>query len=271
MNPESRFGNGLGNYRVERVSWRGILKLYMSANMARSPVPPPGIYTPAVTFFNPDSTLDFPSIEAHALRMARGKLAGLVLQGSNGEAVHLENEERITLIRRVRSVLNDNGFSHVKLIAGAGAPSKIQTLRLAREAEEAGADFVLILPPSYWASAMTRPVLVAFFSEVADESPLPVLVYNFPAVSNGVNIDSDTMIELSQHPNIVGCKLTDGVSVLTGATQRSWLIATSFKRTLGTSIGCAHIPIQRTSPSCLGKESLHYTASSPERLDVSLL
>ncbi len=85
------------------------------------------------------------------------------------------------------------------------------TLKLAREAKEAGADFVLVLPPSYWASAMTRPVLVKFFQEVADESPLPVLIYNFPAVSNGINIDSDMLIELAEHPNIVGCKLTDGV------------------------------------------------------------
>ena len=65
----------------------------ISSTMARSPVPPSGIYTPLVTFFKPDSSLDLPSIEAHALRMARGKLVGLVLQGSNGEAVHLDNEE----------------------------------------------------------------------------------------------------------------------------------------------------------------------------------
>jgi len=179
--------------------------------MANSPVPPPGIYTPLVTFFNPDSTLDLPSIQAHALRIAQGKVSGLVLQGSNGEAVHLDNSERITIIRTIRSHLDSNGFQHVKLMAGAGAPSNIMTLKLAREAKEAGADFVLVLPPSYWASAMTRPVLVKFFQEVADESPLPVLIYNFPAVSNGINIDSDMLIELAEHPNIVGCKLTDGV------------------------------------------------------------
>ena len=179
--------------------------------MSRSSVPPPGIYTPLVTFFNADSSLDLPAIEAHALRMARGKLVGLVLQGSNGEAVHLDNSERITIIRHVRSVLDSNGFSHVKLIAGAGAPSKSMTLRLAREAKEAGADFALVLPPSYWASAMTKLALVTFFTGVAEESPMPVLVYNFPMVSNGINIDSDTMVELARHPNIVGCKLTDGV------------------------------------------------------------
>jgi len=180
--------------------------------MARSRVPPSGIYTPLVTFYNKDESLDLPSIEKHALRISAGNTAGLVLQGSNGEAVHLDNDERTTIIRRVRSVLDANGFQNVTLIAGAGAPSKIATLKLAREAKEAGAEFVLVLPPSYWAAAMTRPVLVKYFRAVADESPLPVLVYNFPLVSNGLNIDSDTMIDLAQHPNIVGCKLTDGVS-----------------------------------------------------------
>jgi len=178
--------------------------------MPRSPVPPPGIYTPLVTFFNPDSSLDIPAIKAHALRIASGKTTGLVIQGSNGEAVHLDNEERSTIIRTIRSHLDANGLEHVKLIAGAGAPSKIATVKLAKEAKEAGADFVLVLPPSYWAAAMTKPVLISFFNAVADESPLPVLIYNFPLVSNGINIDSDMMIELAQHPNIVGCKLTCG-------------------------------------------------------------
>ena len=182
--------------------------------MPNSPVPPPGIYTPLVTFFNPDESLDIPSIEAHALRIARGKVAGLVLQGSNGEAVHLDNSERSTIIRTVRSVLDKNGLQHITLIAGVGAPSKIMTLKLANEAKQAGASFILVLPPSYWATAMTPQVLTKYFKQVADQSPLPLLIYNFPAVSNGINIGSDTLIELAQHPNIVGCKLTDGVSLM---------------------------------------------------------
>ena len=180
---------------------------------ARSHVPPSGIYTPLVTFFKSDSSLDLEAIKSHALRIARGGVAGLVIQGSNGEAVHLNNSERQTVIRTVRSTLNENGFDQIKLIVGAGAPSEIATVQLCQEAKEAGGDFTLVLPPSYWPGAMTKPVLLNFFRGVADKSPLPVLIYNFPMVANGVNIDSETMLELAQHPNVVGCKLTCGVSL----------------------------------------------------------
>lgn len=176
--------------------------------------PKGGIYTPLVTFFNEDESLDLKSISAHALRIAQGGVTGLVIQGSNGEAVHLDNEERQTVVRTVRSTLDSNGFNHLQLIIGCGQPSKIATVKLTKEAKEAGGDFALVLPPSYWPGAMTKPNLLAFFKGVADESPLPVLVYNFPMVANGINIDSDTMLELAAHPNIVGCKLTCGVSLL---------------------------------------------------------
>jgi len=176
-----------------------------------SSAPTGGIYTPLVTFFNDDETLDLKSISAHALRIAQGGVSGLVIQGSNGEAVHLDNDERQTVIRTVRATLDSNGFDKLQLIIGCGAPSKLATVRLTREAKEAGGDFALVLPPSYWPGAMTKPNLLTFFRAVADESPLPVLIYNFPMVANGINIDSDTMLELAAHPNIVGCKLTCGV------------------------------------------------------------
>ncbi|WVF66077.1 hypothetical protein IAT40_000816 [Kwoniella sp. CBS 6097] len=177
---------------------------------ASAQAPPAGVYTPLVTFFNADETLDLPSIRSHALRIAQGGVAGLVIHGSNGEAVHLDNAERQIVIREVRSVLSENGFPNLPLIVGCGLPSKIATVRLTKEAKEAGGDYALVLPPSYWPGAMTKPVIVDFFESVAVESPLPILVYNFPMVANGVNIDSDTMIQLAQHANIVGCKLTCG-------------------------------------------------------------
>lgn len=179
-----------------------------------SSAPKGGIYTPLVTFFNDDETLDLDSISAHALRIAQGGVSGLVIQGSNGEAVHLDNEERQTIIRTVRSTLDSNGFKGLQLIVGCGVPSKRATVRLTKEAQAAGGDFALVLPPSYWPGAMNKPNLLAYFKAVADESPLPVLIYNFPMVANGINIDSDTMLELAAHPNIVGCKLTCGVSGL---------------------------------------------------------
>ena len=179
--------------------------------MSPTNAPPPGIYTPIVTFFHADESIDFPSVRAHAVRIARGGVAGLVLQGSNGEAVHLDADERQQVIQEVRAALHEAGYDNLPLIVGCGLPSARATIELTRQAKDAGGDFALVLPPSYWPTAMTKPAIIDFFTRVADASPLPVLVYNFPLVANGINIDSDTMIQLAQHPNIVGCKLTCGV------------------------------------------------------------
>jgi 4-hydroxy-2-oxoglutarate aldolase len=163
-----------------------------------------------------DEAIDYGTITKHTLRMAAGGVAGLVIQGSNGEAVHLDNSERSELIKHVRATLDSNGYQDRVIIAGCGAASLKQTLRLAKEAKEAGAAFALILPPNYWSVAMTKPVLVSYFTEVADKSELPVMIYNFPLVANGISFDSDTFIELSKHRNIVGAKLTCGVGAISG-------------------------------------------------------
>ena len=182
--------------------------------MARSPVPPAGIYAPCVTFFKDDSSLDLEAIRAHAIRLAEAGCAGLVIQGSNGEAVHLDHEERTLIIQTVRSTLDRAGH-FIPLIVGCGTQSERETVLLSRKAKEAGGAFALVLPPHYWAAAMSKPTLIKYFTSVADQSPLPVMVYNFPLVANGINIDSETMLELAKHPNIVGCKLTCGVGGIT--------------------------------------------------------
>lgn len=146
--------------------------------IARSTVPPPGVYTPMLTFFNHDESIDLESTALHSLRMAEAGCVGVVIQGSNGEAVHLDNEERVTIIRTVRAALDKGGYNSTVIVAGIGTQSKKQSVTLAREAHAAGARFGLLLPPSYWAAAMQRPVLEAYFKDVADESPLPIVIYN---------------------------------------------------------------------------------------------
>ncbi|KAL4874219.1 aldolase, partial [Aspergillus karnatakaensis] len=176
------------------------------------PTPPRyGVYTPLVTFFNADESLDIPSTLTHATRMAAGGVAGLVLQGSNGEAPHLDHAERQLLVRSIRIHLNEQGYSNLQLIVGCGAPSVRETLVHITEAKESGADYALVLPPSYWAAAMSAAVIESFFEDVATSSPLPILIYNFPAVTSSLDITSDSIIRLAQHtPAIVGCKLTCG-------------------------------------------------------------
>lgn len=182
----------------------------MGSNQKYQP-PPFGVYTPLVTFFNEDETLDLDAIKKHALRMAEGGVVGVVIQGSNGEAPHLLHEERQTIVREVRATLHDAGFTRLKLIVGCGAPSVRETLLHMKEAQAAGADYGLVLPPAYWSAAMSVPVVERFFSDVASATTLPFLIYNFPGVTSGIDISSDTVIRLAQkHSNIVGAKLTCG-------------------------------------------------------------
>lgn len=130
-----------------------------------------GVYTPLVTFFTEDESLDIESTLTHAKRMAEGNVAGLVLQGSNGEAPHLDHKERKYLVRAVRDHLNELGYAQIQLIVGCGAPSVRETLTHITEAKESGADFALVLPPSYWVSAMTTDVIEGFFNDVSSLVP----------------------------------------------------------------------------------------------------
>ena len=126
-----------------------------------------GVYTPLVTFFDEAEDIDLKSTLAHAKRMAEGGVAGLVLQGSNGEAPHLDHGERKTLVRAVRDHLNQLGYKELQLIVGCGAPCVRETISYVAEAKDSGADFALVLPPAYWVAAMNASVVEGFFREVS--------------------------------------------------------------------------------------------------------
>ncbi|KAF7330487.1 hypothetical protein MVEN_02488100 [Mycena venus] len=172
--------------------------------------PPPGYYVPAVLFFDSNEEFDVPAIQSHVLRLAQGGVTGILVQGSNGEAQHLSHDERKEAIRLTRKTLDDNGFNNVLVIAGTGAQSTRETKKLCVDAKEAGASHVLVLTPSTWPPQMSIDNIIRFHREVADASPLPYMIYNFPVVTAGIDLDSDTIATLAQHPNIVGTKLSCG-------------------------------------------------------------
>ena len=167
-----------------------------------------------MTFIDPKTDeLDLDSQKKYFHYLANTGLRGLVLQGSNSEAFLLTREERKQLIKAAREVVGPD----FPLMAGAGGHSTKQTLELIHDAAESGADYALVLPASYYGKATTIPVVKKFFNEVAAKSPLPIVIYNFPGVCNGVDIDSETMVDIvkesaSKSPNsvsnVVGVKLT---------------------------------------------------------------
>lgn len=192
----------------------------------------PGLYVPTVAFFDADSEdLDLATVRRHAVRLAEAGVAGLTTQGSNGEAVHLTHDERRAVTRATRQALDEAGFHELPIIVGCGAQSTREAIELCQEARQSGGDYALVLPPSYYRPMFTSETLVEFFRDVASASPVPVLVYNYPAVVSGIDMDSDTIVELSKHPNIVGCKLTCGN---TGKLNR---IAAATGPQSGTSTG----------------------------------
>ncbi|KAF8323792.1 aldolase [Clavulina sp. PMI_390] len=182
-----------------------------------------GIYVPVPAFFKNDATqsLDIEAHETHILWLAKAGVQGVLIQGSTAEAVTLTNEERNEITKATRGVLDKNGFNHVLVIAGAGAQSVLEAVALAKDAHAAGADHILVLPPSYFASNLTPDAIINYFTKVADESPLPLLIYSFPAASGGLEISSDTFAVLAKHPKIVAVKQTDN---LVGKMARNvWL------------------------------------------------
>ncbi|KAI2604435.1 aldolase [Hypoxylon fragiforme] len=171
-------------------------------------VPPSGIWAPAVTFFDPKTdTLDTESQATYYSYLSKTGLAGLVILGTNAETFLLTREERRTLLQTARKAVGPD----FPIMAGCGGHSTRQVLEFITDAAEAGANYTLVLPPAYFGKATTPAVIDNFYADVATQSPLPVILYNFPGVCNGVDLDSATITKLAnQHSNIVGVKLTCG-------------------------------------------------------------
>ena len=167
-----------------------------------------GVYAPTPCFFDENEEVDVGAISKHTVRLARAGLVGITTQGSNGEAVHLAPYERQLVTHTTRVALDDAGFSHIPIIVGCGAQSTREAISLCREAAESGGDYVLILPPSYYKASYSHSSILSYFRIIANASPLPVMIYNYPGAAAGIDLDSDSLLELAKHPNIVGAKLT---------------------------------------------------------------
>ncbi|KAI8998647.1 dihydrodipicolinate synthetase [Trametes punicea] len=140
-----------------------------------------------------------------------------------GEAHHLTPAERVTLIKTVRQALDEAGFTSVPIIAGTGSGSTRETIQLSVEAAQAGADYAIVICSGYYAGALAgdKKALKAYWAEVSEKSPIPVIIYNYPGASGGIDLDSDLITELAvESPNIAGVKLTCGnVGKLTRITE----------------------------------------------------
>ena len=173
-----------------------------------------GIYAPLPTPFDEEGGLDLPALRRNLDAWARSPLDGLVLCGSNGELPFLEPQERVLVTRTVRDHLGDR----FPLVVGAHLPTTRGTLDLADRLADAGADALLLLPPHYFKGDPEG--IRRYFTDVADRSPLPVMLYNMPA-NTGVNLGTDLILSLAAHPRIPAVKDTGGdITQLTALCAR---------------------------------------------------
>jgi 4-hydroxy-2-oxoglutarate aldolase len=165
-----------------------------------------GVIAPVVTTFGArDEGLDLDAFGTNLRAYAAAGLSGVVVCGSTGEAALLDEEERRSLIEHARGELP----SDVVLIVGTGAESTRQCVQRCRVANEHGAHAVLVVAPHYYAANMTPAALEGHYRRVADESPLPVLLYNIPKYMHFA-LEPDLVARLATHENIVGMKDSAG-------------------------------------------------------------
>lgn len=159
-----------------------------------------GIMPPIATPFVNDEVA-FDKLAENFSRWNKTGLSGFVVMGSNGESVFLTRDEKLRLVEAVKKNISEEKL----LIAGTGSDSIRETISLSNDAADRGADYALILTPSFYKSEMKPAAYIKYFSAVADKTKIPVIIYNVPKFT-GVDIEAETVAKLSEHKNIVGIK-----------------------------------------------------------------
>ncbi|OIW32749.1 aldolase [Coniochaeta ligniaria NRRL 30616] len=182
--------------------------------------PPPGVYVPVPTFYRSSAEaksagqlqakVDVETQVNHSVFLAKAGIKGLVLLGSTGEAIHLNRAERLELVSGVRRGLDDAGFPDYPIMAGVLTNGIDETLEWLRDYQKAGAQWGLALVPGYFGVGASQDNIKEWYTIIADNSPIPILIYNYPGVTNNVLVAPETYTALAAHPNIVGCKMSHG-------------------------------------------------------------
>jgi len=182
-----------------------------------------GVFAPIPTPFDAQDNVDADRLRVVLARWMKSPLAGVVVLGSNGEAVLMDEAESDRVVVAARDLVPRNrGF-----IVGTGRESTQAAVRAARRAAGHGADAVLVRTPGFFKTQMTTDAFVRHYTAVADASPVPVLLYNFTALT-GVTLAPAAVARLATHPNIIGMKESGGdiaqVADLVSATPEGFQV-----------------------------------------------
>ena len=148
--------------------------------------------------------LNTAALQSNILNWNRSGIVGLVVLGSTGERVHLDEREYVQMIEVARAEV-PSGPDGLAFIVGAGLQSTYGTIKEIEKAADAGADAVLVITPSFYRSAITQQALIDHYTAIAEASPVPVILYSMPDLT-GIKIQPETIAQLSTHQNIIGVK-----------------------------------------------------------------
>jgi 4-hydroxy-tetrahydrodipicolinate synthase len=168
--------------------------------------------TAMVTPFHKDGSIDWPGVEILADHLVKSGHDGIAVNGTTGEAPTTKSSEKLEIIRVVKRVVGPN----IKVLSGAGDNETSYSIDQAKKTAEAGADGLLIVTPYY--NKPPQAGIEAHFRAVADATDLPVMIYDIPG-RTGVEIESDTIVRLFDHPKIVALKDAKG-----NVAATSWVI-----------------------------------------------
>ncbi len=197
-----------------------------------------GIFPPIPTPFI-NEKVAFDKLAFNIERWNRTGLKGFVVLGSNGEYVSLSEAEKRAVVETVAQSAADQ----MRVIAGTGCESTAETLKLTEDSAKLGAHAALVVTPHYYGGRMNETALVKHYSAVADQSPIPILLYNVPKFTH-INMAADWVARLSEHPNIIGLKDSSGNVIQLGeilnevADDFNVLVGTAGVLFSGLTIGC---------------------------------
>jgi 4-hydroxy-2-oxoglutarate aldolase len=229
-----------------------------------------GIFPPITTPFYPDGEVYYKKIESNVERYSRTPIAGIVVQGSTGEAILLSDQERRDVFKVALAAAAPNKV----MIAGTGLESANETLRLTEVAAKLDYDAAMVRTPHYYKKQMLPANLLAFYRTIADRSALPIVIYNFPQAT-GYDMPAEVVIELAGHPNIIAIKESSGnldkVKTMVEGTRpikRQATVTETFEAVTPRMVKAAGIESEKRSRELVSVATLVGTAETAERPPV---
>ena len=163
-----------------------------------------GVMPPITTPFQ-DGKLASDKLKNNFQKWDKTGLSGYLVLGSNGEAVYLNEKEKIKVVEISRESIHTSKI----MLVGTGMESTQETIQFTNQVAKMGADYALVVTPSYFKGSMKPQILYDHFIAVAESSRIRILIYNVPQFT-GINLDPEVVAKLSEHPNIIGIKDSSG-------------------------------------------------------------